>query len=247
MNNTEYKARMVRAKTREVLAYHRDDEQPGKPLHLLIPGGLIALASLGLIVLIGYLVWIDGSMAQEQGLPLLYVLIPFYVGGVFLFSYGYELYNLPRAIRLTAIIVFVTVAAVVIVAVLAVLAGSVKGGGSQSSSSSGKSSSGSGSGGQVTGASHVAAATSHTGTSGGLAGVAEVAGRAVGGAVSSVGSGSTTHVVTREVIREVPVAAAAALPLTLACPFCNRSYVPADSNYICPSCGASTPPDLIPK
>jgi hypothetical protein len=40
------------------------------------------------------------------------LLAPFYVGGVFLFSYGYELYNVPRAIRLTAIIVFVTLAAV---------------------------------------------------------------------------------------------------------------------------------------
>jgi hypothetical protein len=44
------------------------------------------------------------------------------VGGVFLFSYGYELYNIPRAIRLTAIIVFLTVASVVIVACIVLCA-----------------------------------------------------------------------------------------------------------------------------
>ena len=50
----------------------------------------------------------------QAGVPLagaIAILAPFYVGGVFLFSYGYELYNIPRAIRLTAIIVFLTFAA----------------------------------------------------------------------------------------------------------------------------------------
>jgi len=32
------------------------------------------------------------------------LLAPVYIGGVFLFSYGYELYDLPRALRLTAIL-----------------------------------------------------------------------------------------------------------------------------------------------
>ena len=141
MPQSEYRARQVGAKTHEVLDYHRDDEQPGKPLYLLIPGGLIALASLGLIILIAYQTWYEGKLDQNTGITLVTVLAPFYVGGVFLFSYGYELYDLPRALRLTAIIVFVTVASVVIVAVLALLAGSLKGGSSSSSRS--KSSSGS--------------------------------------------------------------------------------------------------------
>jgi hypothetical protein len=33
------------------------------------------------------------------------------------------------------------------------------------------------------------------------------------------------------------------MPIT--CPFCTRSYVPVDHKYICPSCGAATPKDLI--
>src|ERR1051325_6896735 len=118
MPESQYRARQVGAKTQEVLDYHHDDALPGKPLHILIPGGLVALASLAVIVLVVYLTWFKGELDQGTGIILIALLAPFYVGGVFLFSYGYELYNIPRAIRLTAIIVFVTVGAVVIVAVL---------------------------------------------------------------------------------------------------------------------------------
>ncbi|HLA87069.1 MAG TPA: hypothetical protein VJL10_03530, partial [Anaerolineales bacterium] len=135
MPQSEYKARQVRAKTHEVYEYDHDDEKPGKPLHILIPGGLIALATLALIVFIAYLTWFDESLAQETGLILIIILSPFYIGGVFLFSYGYELYNIPRAIRLTAIIVFVTLASVVIIAVLFLLLGNMKGGSGSSSKS----------------------------------------------------------------------------------------------------------------
>ncbi len=105
MPQSEYKARQVRAKTHEVYEYDHDDEKPGKPLHILIPGGLIALVTLGLIIFIGYQTWFEENLTQNLGLTLIIIVAPFYVGGVFLFSYGYELYNIPRAIRLTAILV----------------------------------------------------------------------------------------------------------------------------------------------
>src|SRR5215210_307705 len=127
MPESQYRARQVGAKTQEVVEYDHDESLPGKPLHILIPGGLIALASLGVIILVVYLTWFKGELDQGTGLLLIGLLSPFYVGGVFLFSYGYELYNIPRAIRLTAIIVFLTVGAVVIVAVLFFLLGSGKG------------------------------------------------------------------------------------------------------------------------
>ncbi|HMZ08850.1 MAG TPA: hypothetical protein PK078_14635, partial [Anaerolineales bacterium] len=136
MATSEYKARQVRAKTHEVYDYDHDESKPGKPLHILIPGGLIALATLALIIFIAYLTFLDESLNQPLGLVLMGILSPFYVGGVFLFSYGYELYNIPRALRLTAIIVFVTLASVVIIAVLFLLLGNMKGGGSSSSSNS---------------------------------------------------------------------------------------------------------------
>jgi hypothetical protein len=250
MPESEFRARQVGAKTNEVIDYHHDDEKPGKPLYLLIPGGLIALATLALIIFIAYQTWFQNNLSQNLGTTLIIILAPFYVGGVFLFSYGYELYNIPRALRLTAIIVFVTLAAVVILAVLALALGSM---GKSNFSSNGKSSSKSSS------ASKVSANTSKLG--GGAIG-------AVGSAVnksapnSSSGSSSSgggnyygggniflgglggtrveTREVTKEVVKEVPKE-----PMPITCPFCKRSYVPVEHKYICPSCGAATPKELI--
>jgi hypothetical protein len=215
MDQQVYRDRQVRAKTRQVVDYHNDDARPGKPLHLLVPGGLIALASLGLIVLIAYRVWFEGTLDQELGVTLMAVLSPFYVGGVFLFSYGYELYDLPRALRLTAIIVFVTLAAVVIVAVLFVLMGGAsKSGGSRSRSSSRKlSQSGSASPGRNWG--------------GG------------GGPVIIGGFPGGRRTVEREVIREVPVEPARPEPVV--CPNCGRSYMAEENDFVCPGCGAPAP------
>jgi len=222
MPQSEYKARQVRAKTHEVYEYDHDDEKPGKPLHILIPGGLIALATLALIVFIAYLTWFDESLAQETGLILIIILSPFYIGGVFLFSYGYELYNIPRAIRLTAIIVFVTLASVVIIAVLFLLLGNMKGGsGSSSKSKTSRKSSSRSSG----------SAKPSMQNRSGL------------GFPIFIGGGGTrveTREVTKEVVKEVPKE-----PMPITCPFCSRSYIPVEHNYICPSCGAATPKELI--
>jgi hypothetical protein len=244
MPQSEYKAREMRAKTHEVYEYDHDENKPGKPLHILIPGGLIALATLALIVFIGYQTYLEESLSQDLGNILMLVLAPFYVGGVFLFSYGYELYNIPRALRLTAIIVFVTLAAVVIVAVLFLALGNMKGG-SRSSSSNKSSSKSSGS---------AKPSSKNSGLGGGLVGGA-VAKRSSsmpsssssssGGDILILGGGGgrtrvETREVTKEVIKEVPKE-----PMPITCPFCTRSYVPVEYQFICPSCGAATPKELI--
>ena len=225
MPQSQYRAREVGAKTHEVVEYDHDDTKPGKPLHILVPGGLVALGALGVIILVAYLTWFEGQLEQSTGTLLIAILFPFYVGGVFLFSYGYELYNIPRAIRLTAIIVFLTVAAVVIVAVLFFV---LAGGGKLPEGSKKKSSGGgakikpsikpSPSGGNV----------SH--------------GPNLGPVIFTGLGGTRTREVTREVVKEVEVPV---VPKPVNCPFCSRSYVPVDENYICPSCGATTPEELI--
>ena len=230
MPQSQYRARQVGAKTSEVVDYDHDETKPGKPLHILVPGGLVALASLGVIILIAYMTWVEGQLEQNTGLVLIGILFPFYVGGVFLFSYGYELYNVPRAIRLTAIIVFLTVAAVVIVAVLfVVLAG---GGKLPTGSSKDKSSSGS----SKTSAKSISSSPSPSGGSR-LPNLGNVV-------VLGNMSPTRTREVTKEVIKEktveVPVA-----PRSVNCPSCGRGYVPATENYICPSCGAPSPRELI--
>jgi len=224
VSSPKYNDLNVRAKTRQVVDHHYDDARPGKPLYLLVPGGLIALASLALIVYIGYLALYKGDMPSDQGLTLMAILAPFYIGGVFLFSYGYELYNVPKALRLTAIIVFITLAAVVIVAVLFVVL-SVKGESkSRSSSSSSRET--------------LSSSSSSFGSSsarGGnvLTGVGPI----------FIGTGAPTRTVTHEVIREVPVEPPAPQPIN--CPYCGRGYVPAETNFVCPSCGAATPKELL--
>jgi len=253
MSQSEYRARQLGAKTNEVIDYHHDDEKPGKPLFLMIPGGLIALAVLALIIFIGYQTWSEKNIAENLGTTLIIILAPFYVGGVFLFSYGYELYNLPRALRLTAIIVFVTLAAVVIVAVLFLALGSM--GGKSGSSSNSKSSSRSSSAAKVS-----ADKSSVGGLIGGAAGAignksssnssssssSSGGGHYYGGGNVFLGGfgGGGTRVETREVTKEV-VKEVAKEPMPITCPFCTRSYVPVEHKFICPSCGAATPKELI--
>jgi len=224
VSSPKYNDLNVRAKTRQVVDHHYDDARPGKPLYLLVPGGLIALASLALIVYIGYLALYKGDMPSDQGLTLMAILAPFYIGGVFLFSYGYELYNVPKALRLTAIIVFITLAAVVIVAVLFVVL-SVKG---ESKSRSSSSSS------RETLSSSSSSSGSSSARSGNLfTGVGPI----------FIGTGAPTRTVTHEVIRKVPVEPPAPQPIN--CPYCGRGYVPAETNFVCPSCGAATPKELL--
>jgi hypothetical protein len=207
----------VRAKTRQVVEHHYDDAKPGKPLYLMIPGGVIALASLALIVFIAYRVWVEGVMAQANGLMLLALLSPIYIGGVFLFSYGYELYNAPKALRLTAIVVFITLAAVVIVAALLLALGAM---GSQESGSARRSRGGT---------------SSRQGGGGGF-----------GWGMFPIlfgGLGMPTQTVTRDVVREEP--APPPVPPSVQCPYCGNTYVPAPTNFSCPACGAPTPKELL--
>jgi uncharacterized membrane protein len=221
MPQSQYPVRAVRAKTREVVDYHRDEAKPGKPLQWLIPGGLIAVAALATAIFVIYRTWIEPTLSQEQGITLLLVMAPVYIAGAFMFSYGYELYDVPKAIRLTAIIVVLTFASVIIVAVLLVVLGSGK------SSSSSKSSSGS----KSSGSSGSSGSSSSSGGGFGMLGPIFI-------------GGGPTHTVTREVVREVPIEPPPPEPIK--CSFCASLYLPAENNFACPNCGAATPEDLLP-
>jgi hypothetical protein len=132
-------AHRVREKTQQVVDHHHSDEHPGKPLYLLIPGGLLALASLALVIYLLYLTYYLQTL--EHGLLYSGSSGGMYVGSVGAFCYGYELYDWRQALRLTAAIVFFTLAAVIIIAVLfAALAASASDKKSSRSSSSSSSS-----------------------------------------------------------------------------------------------------------
>jgi hypothetical protein len=202
-----------------VIDYHYDDQKPGKPLLLLIPGALAALGSLALMLVLAALSYGDEpSINPQLGTALIIALVPIYIGSVFLFSYGYELYDIPKAIRLTAIIVFITIAAVFMFAVLVFVLGAL--GKSKSSSSSSSSSRSSSSGGSGRGF---------------LRGIGPI----------FVNSPPMTHTVTREVVREVPVEPP--VPQPISCVYCGRPYMPDESQYACPNCGAPTSLEAAPR
>ena len=224
MPKSDYKPRAVRKKTREVVEYNYDDSRPGKPLHLLIPGGLIALASLGLIVAVIYQTWFQHEWASDSGVAALVGLIPVYIGGVFLFSYGYELYDVERALRLTAIIVFTTLASVLIVAVFAALLGAGKSESNSSGSSSdkgGKSKSGSTSSRSSSGRSWLSSSGSSGSSSPMFVDVNLFSG--------ATGSSSTAAA-------SVPVEPP--MPQPVACAYCDAAFIPEEMDFTCPKCAA---------
>lgn len=140
MLRSQHSVFSVRAKTGEVVSYHNDGDQPGKPLHILIPGGFLALATLAMMFWIAYLTWYQASIPRSNGLIYLLALTLIYMGSVFLFSYAYELYDLSKAIRLTVFLVFFSAAALVIAAVLFALLSKNEGSSSSSSHESSSSS-----------------------------------------------------------------------------------------------------------
>ncbi len=88
---------------------------------LMLPGILIAVASLGLMVYVIYQTWFVEAMASGTGLLLLSALLPAYAGGVLVYSYGYHRRNWREALRLTAIVAGITVALLLILGVVLVI------------------------------------------------------------------------------------------------------------------------------
>lgn len=108
----------VMGRTQMVIDHHLDESRPGKPLQLLIPGGLVALGAVGLALYLGYLVWIAKTLHVSTAESLLAVVGVIFIAATFAFSYGYELYNVGKAIRLTLILVVLAPFAVLMIPVV---------------------------------------------------------------------------------------------------------------------------------
>jgi len=94
----------VPAKIRDVVTHHCAPEWHGRPLYLMIPGGLAAVVAGVWIFFLAKAVWVDHLRSVDAATPrLLALLVPYFVG-VAIFSYAYELYNWRRALRLTLIL-----------------------------------------------------------------------------------------------------------------------------------------------
>ena len=94
----------VPAKIRDVVTHHFAPDWHGRPLYLMIPGGLAAVVAGVWMFFLAKAVWVDHLRAVDAATPrLLALLVPYFVG-LAIFSYAYELCNWPRAIRLTLIL-----------------------------------------------------------------------------------------------------------------------------------------------
>jgi hypothetical protein len=102
----------VLAKAREVLAYDRDPARLGRPVSLLLGGGSLALVALALIVALAYRTWYLERIDADRGWFGVSLLFVIYVFGIFVFSYAYALYDMGKAMRLTAVVAFVSVVAI---------------------------------------------------------------------------------------------------------------------------------------
>ena len=222
---SQFKAMEVAKKTQEVREYHADPEQPGKPLWLVIPGGLAAVTSLVAIIVIVVRTWAQHVMLPAAAAPFLMILIPTYIASVFCFSYGYEIYNLDSAISLTAKIVLFTLGVVLIVAVLlALLTGEQNSSSNSSSGSSNHTDSGSAS------HSHGLASTLFSGPRV----RAEIS--PTNFAVNALFDVATTE--GKGVIKS-DVSPASSEPVV--CRVCQTKFSPFTSNFICPKCGTKAP------
>jgi hypothetical protein len=113
----------IRERAGALVDHHYDTTNPDKPLWLMFPGGAVGVSALGWAIWVGYRSWF-APRPQPAGLGLLLPLL-LYFAGVFVFSYGYELYDTPRAIKLTVKLGLIGLAAVVIIVALAFALGAL--------------------------------------------------------------------------------------------------------------------------
>ena len=141
---TDTRTMQLRARTTAVSDHHYDTSNRDKPLFLLVPGGAVALASLIFGAWRVYFGFLDEHALKPvppEVTDQIVLALVLYFGGLFIFSLGYELYDVKKAALLAVVagIIGIAVAAVAIVLVyaLAAMLGGKKSSGGRSSSRGG--------------------------------------------------------------------------------------------------------------
>jgi uncharacterized membrane protein YgcG len=186
----------------------------------MVPAGAVAFIALLGVLWDGYQLWVATPHADpDTAIPKFLIALVIYFGALFGFSYGYELYNVPKALRLTIIIGLIGLASVFILLAL----GALLKGSSSSSKSSRSSNNTSGSGSAFAGGS----------SSGGSINIPRFSlnlGRSPGG---GTGLGLSSPVATGCVFCTRPLPPGGKLPLlpgadpSRFCPKCGQEFEPA--------------------
>jgi hypothetical protein len=123
-------ARQVLERTRAAVEYQRDPERPGRPIGLMLAGTAVAMLAAVLCARLAYQIWYAHIVDPDYGIYGISLLFAFFVLGAYLFSYGFELYDGQKALRLTIVLAISGVIALaVMIAVLVALAYVVTGAG----------------------------------------------------------------------------------------------------------------------
>src|SRR4029077_16439608 len=94
----------IPSKGRGVVAHHFSPNCAGRPLFLMIPGGVTAFTAGVWIFVLAKAVWVDHLRSVHGATPQLVALLVVYFVGLAIFSYAYELYNWRRAVWMTLIL-----------------------------------------------------------------------------------------------------------------------------------------------
>jgi len=143
---TDTRTMQLRARTAAVSDHHYDTSNPDKPLFLLIPGGAMAVAALLFGAWQFYFAYVDEKAVRpvpDEVVGRIILTLILYFAGLFLFSVGYELYDLKKAALLTIVAGIIGIAAAAVAVVLVYALAALLGG---KKSSVGRSSSRGGSG-----------------------------------------------------------------------------------------------------
>jgi len=103
----------VAGRSREIAAYERGPNFRRRPLLTMLAGLLLAAVAAVLCALLARDIWYERSVPVDSGLFGVSLLFCFYVGGVFIFALGYELYDVPRALRFTIVLAILGLLALV--------------------------------------------------------------------------------------------------------------------------------------
>ncbi len=102
---------------------------PARPLDVLVTGAVLALGTLAAIGAIAYHAWYLRDLPENAAIFVCGLLFFVYAAGVYVFSYGWERYDVERAVRLTAVIVVLSAAGFLLLVLLLKLSGRAAGGG----------------------------------------------------------------------------------------------------------------------
>ncbi len=106
-------------RTREVVAYQHDPACDGRPIGVMLAGGVLAIVAAVLCARLVYAIWYLEAVDLDHGMYGVSFLFALFVLGSYFFALGYELYDVSRAVRLT--IVFAVLGIVGLVFMIGVL------------------------------------------------------------------------------------------------------------------------------